>query len=74
MEIKIGLVDSAKELVVQIDTDIDGITKKFESDLANDALSRFEDKDGRVFLIQTSKIAYLEIANAASRPVGFGPY
>lgn len=74
MEIKIGLADSAKEIIIQVDTDIDGITKKFEADLANQNISRFEDREGRVFLIQTSKIAYLEIANSTTRPVGFGPY
>ncbi|OBJ51141.1 DUF3107 domain-containing protein [Mycobacterium sp. 1423905.2] len=73
MEVKIGITDSPRELVfasAQTPTDVE--------ELVRDALSEgsgvlsLNDERGRRFLINTAKIAYVEIGPADARRVGFG--
>ena len=73
VEVKIGVTDSARELVfnsAQTPTEVE--------QLITDALGgssgvlALTDEKGRRFLVQTSKIAYVEIGAADVRRVGFG--
>jgi hypothetical protein len=73
VEVKIGVTDSARELVfnsAQTPTEVEK--------LITDALGEssgvlaLTDEKGRRFLVQTSKIAYVEIGAADVRRVGFG--
>ncbi|MBS9533632.1 DUF3107 domain-containing protein [Mycobacterium sp. M1] len=73
MEVKIGVADSARELVFTSAQTPDEVEK-----LVADALSKggellaLSDEKGRRYLVQTAKIAYVEIGAADSRRVGFG--
>jgi hypothetical protein len=73
VEVKVGITDSPRELVFS-STQTPGEVE----DLVNAAVSgssgllSLSDEKGRRFLIQTSKIAYVEIGAADSRRVGFG--
>jgi hypothetical protein len=73
VEVKIGITDSPRELVLTSRQ-----TPGEVEELVNAALREgtgllsLSDERGRRFLIQTSKIAYVEIGVADARRVGFG--
>ena len=73
MEVKIGITDSPRELVFS-----SAQTPGEVEDLVSAALREgsglvsLSDDKGRRFLIQTAKIAYVEIGAADARRVGFG--
>ena len=73
VEVKIGITDSPRELVFSSPQ-----TPGEVEDLVSAALREgsglvsLSDDKGRRFLIQTTKIAYVEIGVADSRRVGFG--
>ncbi len=76
MEVKIGVTDSARELVINSAQTPDEVEKLVAAALAKGAansevLSLTDDK-GRRFLVQAAKVAYVEIGIADSRRVGFG--
>ena len=74
MEVKIGVSDSPRELVfnsTQTPEEVEGLVKAALAKGATEVLSLADDK-GRRFLVQTSRIAYIEIGAADSRRVGFG--
>ena len=74
VEVKIGVSDSPRELVfnsTQTPEEVEGLVKAALAKGATEVLSLSDDK-GRRFLVQTSRIAYIEIGAADSRRVGFG--
>lgn len=74
MEVKIGVSDSPRELVFNSSQTPEEIEELVTAALSGDGtavLSLFDDK-GRRFLVQTSRIAYIEIGAADVRRVGFG--
>jgi len=71
VEVKIGIVESPRELVVSSDQTPDEVQKLVDASLnGGDALKLTDDK-GRRFLVRADQIAYVEIA-PAERRVGFG--
>ncbi|WP_081389625.1 DUF3107 domain-containing protein [Mycobacterium colombiense] len=73
VEVKIGITDSPRELVLastQTPAEIEELVSATLSD--GSGLLRLSDERGRRFLIHTSKIAYVEIGVADARRVGFG--
>ena len=72
MDIKIGFSDTAREVVVSTDEEQDAIVKQVTEALADDGgVLRLTDDKGRVVLARNSRIAYVEVGTATSRPVGF---
>jgi uncharacterized protein DUF3107 len=72
VEVKIGIVESPRELVVSSDQTPDEVQKLVDASLnGGDALLKLVDDKGRRFLVRADQIAYVEIAPAARR-VGFG--
>ena len=72
MEVKIGIVESPRELVVSSDQTPDEVQKLVDASLAGgDPLLKLVDDKGRRFLVRADQIAYVEIA-PAERRVGFG--
>lgn len=73
MEVKIGVTDSPRELIfnsAQTPTEVEAsVTDALNKDAGVLALT---DEKGRRFLVQTTKIAYVEIGAADVRRVGFG--
>ncbi|GJF11696.1 ATP-binding protein [Mycolicibacterium cyprinidarum] len=73
MEVKIGVTDSPRELILN-----SAQTPAEVEKLVTDALGgeggvlSVTDEKGRRFLVQSAKIAYVEIGAADSRRVGFG--
>ena len=72
MEVKIGIVESPRELVVSSDQTPDEVQKLVDASMnGGDPLLKLVDDKGRRFLVRADQIAYVEIA-PAERRVGFG--
>ena len=73
VEVKIGITDSPRELVftsAQTPSEVEALVA---AALAKDAdVLGLTDEKGRRFLVNSTKIAYVEIGAADSRRVGFG--
>lgn len=72
MEVKIGVVNSAKEIVLEIARKSSEISKDVADALTNGGMLSLTDEKGRVVLIPIEKLAYLEIGEPSERRVGFG--
>lgn len=72
MEVKIGVINSAKEIVLEISRKSSEIEKDVAAALASGGVLSLTDEKGRVVLIPIEKLAYLEIGEPTERRVGFG--
>ncbi|HME48553.1 DUF3107 domain-containing protein [Mycobacterium sp.] len=72
MEVKIGIADSPRELNFTSAQTPAEIEEQVSEALAKGAdLLKLTDERGRTFLVQTAKVAYVEIGAADVRRVGF---
>lgn len=71
MEVKIGVADSPRELVVTSAQSQDEVDTLVAEALSSQGLLRLVDEKGRRFMIPSSKVAYVEIGLGDSRRVGF---
>ncbi|GHF77474.1 hypothetical protein FHX82_005978 [Amycolatopsis bartoniae] len=72
MEVKIGIKDSPRELVVSSGQTADEVETLVADALkAADGVFRLTDEKGRKFLVPSDRIAYVEIAPTDVRRVGF---
>ena len=72
MEVKIGVQYAPRELVLesaQSPAEVEAAVT--EALNASDTVLSLVDEKGRRVIVPVNKIAYVEIAEAASRPVGF---
>jgi hypothetical protein len=74
MEIHIGIVQSMKELDIELPegTDRDALAKEVEAALEGDRLLWLTDRKGRRVGIPAARIAYVEFTTTSERIVGFG--
>ncbi len=75
MEVKIGVIDSPRELIVNSEqTPPDEVETLVAAVLGGrePVLALVDDK-GRKFLVQASRVAYVEIGPSDIRKVGFAP-
>ncbi|SPM32490.1 ATP-binding protein, partial [Mycobacterium rhizamassiliense] len=73
VEVKVGITDSPRELVfpsAQTPAEVEELVSAALGGGSN--VLRLHDERGRLFLINTAKISYVEIGAADSRRVGFG--
>ena len=72
MEVKIGVADSPRELVVSSGQSPDEVEALVGDALKNPTgLLSLVDEKGRRFMLPAAKVAYVEIGPADSRKVGF---
>ncbi|WP_193043879.1 DUF3107 domain-containing protein [Mycolicibacterium baixiangningiae] len=74
MEVKIGVSDSPRELVLnsaQTPSEVEKVVTDALTEGAGSVLA-LSDEKGRRYLVQSSRIAYVEIGAADVRRVGFG--
>ena len=73
MEVKIGITDSPRELVIS-STQTPGEVEELVAAALREGSGHLglSDERGRRFLFQATKIAYVEIGVADARRVGFG--
>ena len=74
MEVRIGVVYSARELVLEMEDDSNTVTAAVEAAVReSNPMLWLTDTKGRKVGIPTDKLAYVEVAgDAADRKVGFG--
>lgn len=72
VEIKIGVVDTPKELSIDTEESAEAISKTVQAAIKDGTLLALTDSRGRTFLVPAAKIAYVEIGPGTSRKVGFG--
>lgn len=72
MEIKVGIQDIARELTVETESTAAQVEKDLQQALADGGLLSLSDEKGRRILVPVAKIAYLDLGQEKSRPVGFG--
>lgn len=72
MEVKIGISDSPRELIINSSQTPEEVEKLVSGALSGDGgvVALIDDK-GRKFLIQASKVAYVEIGTSTGGRVGF---
>lgn len=72
VEIKIGVTDSPRELVISSDQAPADVEKVVSAALAKESdVLQLTDQKGRKYLIAAARIAYVEIGVADARRVGF---
>ena len=73
MEVKIGVTDSPRELVLQSAQTPGDVEELVVAALGKDSgVLALTDEKGRRFLVLNTRIAYVEIGASDSRHVGFG--
>ena len=75
MDVRIGIVQTAKELEVELsdDADREKLLGDIETALAGDAVLWLTDRRGRRVGVPVAKVAYVEVgAPTPDRRVGFG--
>jgi hypothetical protein len=71
VEVKIGIAESQRELVVSSDQSADEVQALVDAALGGGELLRLVDEKGRRYVIRAQQIAYVEIAPEDGRRVGF---
>lgn len=71
MEVKIGIHQAQRELVVDVNEDIETVEKLVTEAVATDGLIALTDTKGRRVLVPTARLAYIEIGGGVTGMVGF---
>ena len=72
MEVRIGVQQAARELVIESTESAEDITAQIAKAVKGDGLIDLVDEKGHRILLPAAKLAYVEIAAAETRRVGFG--
>lgn len=72
MEVKIGIRDIAREVVVETDSTPEEIADQVDQAISNGKALRLTDDKGRQVFVPGGVIGYVEIGSPESRRVGFG--
>lgn len=72
MEVKIGIVESNRELVMQTKQSDDEVKGAVTAALTGGSdLLELTDEKGKRYLVPAARVAYVELGSAESRTVGF---
>ena len=71
MEVKIGVQNAQRELVVDTDSTPDDIEARLTEAIAGNGVLRISDVKGRTVVVPAEKIAYLELGSPTASTVGF---
>jgi Protein of unknown function (DUF3107) len=72
VEIRIGIINAQRELSFESSRSADEITAEVTEALSSGAaFVKLADNKGRVFLVPTAGIAYVEVGTEESRRIGF---
>ncbi|MCW2804285.1 MAG: hypothetical protein QOF52_761 [Propionibacteriaceae bacterium] len=72
MEIKIGIQQVSREVVIESTESAASVETAFTEALENAGVLTLTDEHGRKVLIQASSIGYIDIGEENARRVGFG--
>lgn len=71
VEVKIGVQNVARELVVETDQTNEAVASALKSAIDSDGVFMLTDTKGKVTLVPTGKLAYVEIGRSVTGQVGF---
>jgi polysaccharide deacetylase 2 family uncharacterized protein YibQ len=71
VEVKIGVQQAQRELVLDTDTTAEEIEAKLSEALAGNGVMRLTDSKGRAVVVPADKIAYVEVGSPTASAVGF---
>lgn len=72
MEIKIGVQQTPREIVLESEQSPEEIEAAVRAALADGGILTLEDDKGRRVIVPADRLAYVDISPATSRRVGFG--
>lgn len=72
MEVKIGVREVNRELVLESSQSADDVIKAVEKALGGASTLQLRDEKGRLVIVPTGALAYVEVGVEESRKVGFG--
>lgn len=72
MEVRIGIQHATRELVLESAEKPEAVAKKVSEAIKNDGMLDLIDEKGHRVVVPAAKLAYVEIAAAEVRRVGFG--
>jgi hypothetical protein len=72
VEVKIGVQNAVREIVIESNQSTDDVAAAVDGAVSKGGLLRLADEKGRVVLVPTEKLAYVEIGEPEVRRVGFG--
>ncbi len=72
MEVKIGIRDVARDIVLESEQSPEDVTAAVESAVSSGSLLKLTDDKGRLVVIPGALIGFVEIGAPESRRVGFG--
>ena len=71
MEIKIGVKQTQREIILETDEDAKELAARVEEKIQSEGLLTFTDTKGRQVFVPSASLGYLEIGAETSRRVGF---
>ncbi|HEY8700884.1 MAG TPA: DUF3107 domain-containing protein [Arthrobacter sp.] len=74
MEIKIGVQNIGREIVLESAEDADSVAKIVEEAISKGGELRLKDDKGRVIIVPGNALGYVEIGAEEARRVGFGQF
>ncbi len=72
MEVKIGVRDVAREVVLESELTPEDVAKQVADAVAKGTMLALVDEKGRLVMIPGQLIGYVEVGAPSSRKVGFG--
>lgn len=72
MEVKIGITDVPREVVIESTETGEDLAGRLEKAITGSGLFDLVDENGRRVIIPASRIAYLDLGSPSARSVGFG--
>ncbi|MBA4103034.1 MAG: DUF3107 domain-containing protein, partial [Arthrobacter sp.] len=72
MEIKIGVQNIGREIVLESNEDADSVAKIVEAAITKGSELRLKDDKGRLIIVPGNALGYVEIGAEEARRVGFG--
>ncbi len=72
MEVKIGITDVPREVVIETTATGEEVMERLRTALESSDLLDLVDEKGRRVVIPASRIAYLDLGSPSARSVGFG--
>lgn len=74
MEIKIGIQNIGREIVLESAQDADAVATVVEEAIIKGTELRLKDDKGRIIIVPGNALGYVEIGAEEARKVGFGQF
>jgi hypothetical protein len=74
VEIKIGVQNIGREIVLESTEDADSVAKVVQEAITKGSELRLKDEKGRVIIVPGNALGYVEIGAEEARRVGFGQF